>query len=360
MNSEAVPRVSVFMTTFNGAGLLRESIGSILAQSFSDFELVVVDDCSTDETQAILADCDDPRLRIYRTPRNLGVAGARNFGVSRLRGAYIAALDHDDLSAPERLAIQVTHLDANPNVVLVGSAIHVTENGVLRRDDDHACPTPILARWMLHVDNPLTWSSVMLRASAIDRLGVFVRPEFEFADDFDLYHRLVALGDIVRLEVPLTTYRHHAGNTSHAQREKLTNAAAAVLARVYEPWFGASTAEAAALGARHLAGRESVGDTATLNRLGAVLERVLAGFCTDYAPDPATRARIEAIAARLWWRHARGTIRAGNPLAIRGHRARPRLRCGFKPAAHDLVESLALGTLRSNALARRMLGPLRR
>ena len=347
------------MTTFNGAAFLRESIDSILAQAFSDFELVVVDDCSTDETAALLASYAEPRLRVYRTPRNLGVVGARNYGVAKLRGAYLAMLDHDDLSTRDRLATQAPYLDANPRVVLVGSEIRISADGALRRDEDESCPTPLLARFLLHVDNPLTWSSVMLRASALDRLGAFVRPEFEFADDFDLYHRLLSVGEIVRLPLPLTVYRDHGRNTSYTQRGRLTESAASVLARVYRPWFDAGTDEAAQLAARHLAGREPVRDTATLDRLGIILARVLEGFCAAHEPDAATVAEIEAVAARLWWRQARAVLRAGHPSALRVHRNRRELLKEFAPGAGDMLASLMVAGARATAVGRRLLSALR-
>ena len=100
-------QVSVLLTTYNGADFLRETLDSVLAQRFSDFEVVVVDDASTDATPDVLAACADPRVRLLRSPRQLGVAEARNFGFSHCRGVYIAAQDHDDLSRPHRLARQV-------------------------------------------------------------------------------------------------------------------------------------------------------------------------------------------------------------------------------------------------------------
>lgn len=347
------------MTTFNGAAFLRESIDSILAQTFSDLELVVVDDCSTDETSSLLAGYEEPRLRVYRTPRNLGVVGARNFGVAKLRGVYLAMLDHDDVSARDRLAVQAHYLDANPHVVLAGSEIRISARGALRPDDDEPCPTPILARFLLYVDNPLTWSSVMMRASGLAQLGAFVRPEFELADDFDLYHRLLSVGEIVRLASPLTVYRDHSGNTSHTQRARLTESAASVLARVYRPWFGAGTDEAAWLAARHLAGREPVRETATLDRLGLVLERIVNGFCATHVPDPATRVKIDAIAARLWWRQARTVLRAGHPSALRVHRNRAALLKGFAPSSTDVLASLMVARLRTTAVTRGLLWALR-
>ena len=357
---EKPPCVSVLMTTYNGAAFIRDSIGSVLAQSFRDFELVIVDDGSTDETPAILAGYDDPRLRAIRTPRNLGITGARNFGFSVCRGAYIAALDHDDLAMPERLAVQSAYLDANPGIVLAGSEIRISQGGALHETDHELGATPALVRWMLHVDNPLTWSSVMARRDAIERLDIFVRPECELADDFDLYHRLLALGGIARLDAPLTIYRWHAANTSHAKGDQLLAAAAGILASAYRRWLGEDAEAAALLVARYCSTREPPPDAATLRRLGGVLERLLAGFRADHASDAGARAMIEAHAAKLWWRLARAAIRDGAPAAIRAYYACPRLRRGFRPAATDVVESLVIGMARAQPLSRRLLAAMRR
>ena len=353
-----MPRVSVLMTTYNGAALIRESIDSILAQNFTDFELVVVDDGSTDETPAILASYADPRLRVARPPRNLGIVGARNFGFALCEGAYVAALDHDDLSAPDRLAVQVAYLDANPHVVLAGSEILISEQGTLRETDHEPGATPLLVRWMLHVDNPLTWSSVMFRGEAIRALGMFMNPEAELADDFELYHRLLRVGEIARLDARLAIYRWHAANTSHEGGERLLRAAAAVLARAYAPWLGAEAAEAGRLVAKHLSGREPP-DAATLHRLGVLLERILAGFCRDRQLAGLARRLIETHAAKSWWRLARSSVRSGHPAAMAEYWRRPELRRGFAPSSRDALESLAVGTVRANALIRRMIVMLR-
>jgi hypothetical protein len=347
------PRVSVLMTTWNGAAGIAASIASILGQSFTDFELVVVDDGSTDGTAAILAGIADPRLVVLRPPRNLGIVGARNLGFAACRGEYLAALDHDDLSHPERLARQVAHLERHPGVVLLGTGVAIEAGGRQRATGHPPGLTPLLLRWMLLVDNPFTWSSVMLRTAALRRLGGFLRPEAEYADDFDLYHRLLAVGEVDRLEAVLTTYRWHAGNTTHAQGGPLSERAAAVLAAAYRPWLGPAAPMAAALAVRHLSDRQPVPDAATLARLGAVLARVLEGFCAGL-PQP-SRAAVEAAAARLWWRVVRSAVRSGNPGLLGLHAAQPGLRRGFRPGVADVAGCFGIGLLRSRPGIRRVL-----
>jgi glycosyltransferase involved in cell wall biosynthesis len=115
------PRVSVVSTVYNGEPYLDRSIPGILAQTYTDFEFILVDDGSTDNTLAALhrVEASDPRVRVF-TPGRLGVAHAYNFGVAQARGEYVARQDFDDRSYPERLRLQVALLDANPRVGIVG------------------------------------------------------------------------------------------------------------------------------------------------------------------------------------------------------------------------------------------------
>jgi glycosyltransferase involved in cell wall biosynthesis len=115
------PRVSVVSTVYNGEPYFDRAIPGILAQTFTDFEFILVDDGSTDNTLAELRriEVQDPRVRVF-TPGRLGVATAYNFGVSQARGEYVARQDFDDRSYPERLRLQVALLDANPRVGIVG------------------------------------------------------------------------------------------------------------------------------------------------------------------------------------------------------------------------------------------------
>ncbi|HZF74385.1 MAG TPA: glycosyltransferase family 2 protein [Acetobacteraceae bacterium] len=265
------PRVSVLVTTHNGAPWLGATLDSVLAQDFRDFELVVVDDASTDRTPVLLAGyaARDHRVRVLTAPRNLGVVGARNHGFAACRGENVALLDHDDLSRPGRLGAQVAHLDAHPEVVLLGTGVMVDTDGRLRPDPPAPCD-PLGLRWALHLGNPLTWSSVMLRGTVARRLRPFLRAEYEYADDFDLYHRMLGLGAAARLDAPLTVYRWHRSNTTHREAGPLFDRAVAVLARAYRLWLGTDAADGAALAVRHLSHRQPVRDLATLDRVGQV------------------------------------------------------------------------------------------
>ncbi|HEX5326031.1 MAG TPA: glycosyltransferase [Acetobacteraceae bacterium] len=336
----------MLMTTYNGAATVGDSIAGVLAQTMTDFELVVVDDASTDATPDILASIDDRRVRVIRAERNLGVTGARNLGFAACRGEYIAAHDHDDISQPERLARQVALLDVTPEVVLAATEVELETDGRRGRSGHVERGDALSLRWLLLVDNPLTWSSVMLRAAAVRQLGQFVRGEFELADDFDLYHRLSRVGDIMRLPAPLVVYRWHGTNTARAGRERLMANAAKVLAGAYRPWLADDADDAAGLVVRHLSHRQPVVDVDTLDRLGKYLERLLDGFVAAHAVDRDDRELVTALAGEGWWKTVRAAVRAGHPGLIGGFRARAGLAAGFRPRAADRTVSVAVGAAR--------------
>ena len=342
-----LPRVSVLMTTYNGAAFIARSIDSVLSQTWRDFELLVVDDASTDGTPEILHGCRDSRLRIIRHARNSGIVVARNTGFAAASGEFVAALDHDDLSHPERLRRQVAHLDSNPNIVLLGTEVRLDSAGRQQTPDHPAAGDPLALRWLLLTDNPLTWSSVMFRTDAVRRLGTFLRPEFELADDFDFYHRLLRIGDIARLNDVLTTYRFHAASASSHNATRLDQNAARVLAAAYAPWLGAEATESAVPAVQHWLNRQPPRDAATLDRLGDTLQRLLAGFCAAGNPGSAAPDRIAALAGDIWWRTVRSATRAGSPWLLGRRYAYPALTFGLRPSRRDAIGSVAVGLARA-------------
>ena len=124
------PIVTVLMSVYNGERYLNEAIDSILAQTFTDFEFLIIDDASTDSTPKILHSYDDPRIRIVTNEENLGLTKSLNKGLALAQGEYIARMDADDISLPERLMMQLNFLIDNKTVPLVGSgAIMIDEDG---------------------------------------------------------------------------------------------------------------------------------------------------------------------------------------------------------------------------------------
>lgn len=305
------PTVSVIMAAYNGATLLPETLRSLEAQTFTDWELVVVDDCSTDGSFELLRDWPDPRVRALRSPANGGPVRARNLALEHARGRYVAGLDHDDLCRPDRLRRQVAHLDAHGDVVALGTAAAFLEDGRRRTPNDAPNTTPALIEWLLRIENPLVWSTMMIRTDVAKRLRPFTRTDRLYAEDFDLYNRLLAHGRIARLDAVLLDYRIHGAAASQRFTATMHEGAERTLLEIHEPLFGADAPAAAALIVRHLMLFEPVPDRATLAALGDAVARAQAHFLATRPVDAEDARLIRWETARRWTRVGRTALRSG-------------------------------------------------
>ena len=310
------PVVSVVVTTYNGSMLIDQTIASVLSQTFHNFELIVVDDLSTDNTVACVERYVDPRIRLTRNSRNLGVVGSRNVGFSLARGRYIAALDHDDLSVPERLERQVGYLDAHPDVVLVGSRWLNFSNGQTSLDPYEILDPP-LVRWALHLSNIMCYSTLMVRTGCLRRLSPPMRQERVLADDFDFYHRLLCLGEIARLPEPLVIYRLHSSNTFRLRMYEMQHNAALVLEDAYRTWFDSRAGEVSQLMTRLVAGREAARTDEELSQLRHHLEHLAGSFIRDNKPSTGTADAILASVEDVWVLALERRIRNGGLSSLR-------------------------------------------
>ncbi len=208
------PRLSVVMPVRDGARWLGEAIESIVSQTFSDLELLVIDDGSTDETPQILNAWSrrDGRIRLLRQ-HDPGLVAALNYGLANARGPFLARLDADDLAAPERLERQIRVLENEPSIGLLGSWAQRTDErgrlrGYLRPETDPKKLADILTR-----ANPFVHSTIMLRTEIARRLGGY-RAAFEAAEDYDLWLRMSEVTSLANLPEPLVQYRRHEANVT--------------------------------------------------------------------------------------------------------------------------------------------------
>lgn len=308
MNS---PTVSVIMAAYKGAALVGETIDSVLNQSFQDFELIIVDDCSPDNTLEVLRSFDDPRIRVIASGINQGPVKTRNIAMAEARGRYLAGLDQDDICLPHRFDRQVAYLDSHPDVALVAAAADLLEAGKIAPGKFQGSTTPEMLRWQLLFGNPLVWSSVMMRAEAARQLDPVTRPEMLFAEDFDLYHRIGALGHVARIDEPLLLYRIHPGGVSKAFEETMNASARKVLHEVYTPIFEAEAEKAARFVIDHIANGNPVADRPTLENLASVIARLRDCFI-DEASSGAVRRQIDQSISTMWWRMIRTAVRSGS------------------------------------------------
>jgi len=199
-----MPRVSIVLPVYNVEAHIRGTIESLLRQTFQDFELLVLDDCSTDNTVEQVRSFHDPRLKLLLNPHNLGRAGTDNAAVPHIRGEYVAKMDGDDLCHPERLARQVAYLDQHPEINVVGSFMqNFGASTYLNRYPAQTADTQALTLFTLPTGNP----SVMLRASLLKEQGLHYDGTLRQTEDYDFCARYIRQLRIATIQEALIEYR---------------------------------------------------------------------------------------------------------------------------------------------------------
>ena len=211
------PKVSVLLPVYNCATYLRHSITSILDQHFTDFELIVINDGSSDDSAKIIDEFSDPRLRVYHQT-NQGLPKTLNRAISLSLGVYLARQDADDISLPTRLEKQVAFLDSHPKVALLGTWTQIiAEDKLTLRQHTHPCSNAELQMRLLF-NNVFVHSSVMLRAKALDQIGFYSEEPTKYPpEDYDLWLRIAAEFELANLPEALLHYREIPTSISRTQ-----------------------------------------------------------------------------------------------------------------------------------------------
>lgn len=198
------------MPVRNGAQFIGSAIDSILSQTLSDLELIVVDDASTDNTLQIIQSYADPRLRCLRNLECLGVSASRNRAMVEARAPYVAFLDADDIAYPQRLEKQIAYLEAHSNVALVGAHLdYIDTNGEFLYSEKHGqrpCDPDALRAELLQRACILPSTATGRKQILID-VGGF--PKTHYAEDHDLWCRIAVCHDLAIMPDRLVAYRHH-------------------------------------------------------------------------------------------------------------------------------------------------------
>ena len=206
------PIVSVIMPVYNAEKYVGEALASLVRQTFDNFEILVVDDGSTDSSIKVVEGSDDPRVRIVRHSRNCGLAAARNTGLVAARGAYIAWLDADDVCHPSRILDQVKYLESNADLAMCGTWIktfgrNAGEQWRYPTDDSTVRATMLF-------NCAFATSSVMLRRNVLSNNDVWFDASFPLAEDYDLWERLLRIARAGNIPRSYVSYRLHIGQTS--------------------------------------------------------------------------------------------------------------------------------------------------
>ena len=351
------PKISVCVPTHNRARFIAGAIESVLAQTFADFEVVVFDDGSTDDTEGVVARFDDPRIRYFRVDRNVGIAASRNRCLEIARGRYIGWLDSDDEYMPEMLATQSAVLERHANVGLAHAGYEVMDASGGRLPD---------WRWPFSVDviedgaaafaelaisNYVTAPTVLVRRECHDRAGSYAPEIGRTSTDWDMWLRLALQGDVAFTATPLAKYRFHDSSisASASRNGERLRCDRAVVRRVFtkeahrisDPGVLRAKAEAA-LAVRALF---AAGDAFTAERRGEALRSTV--FAISVAPsglvrDLETWRLLLATTVGDEYRHYRASKALLRSLAadLRETRFGERLR-GQVEVSEDWLDTLA-------------------
>jgi len=221
VRKNVLPKVSVVIPSYQAGRFIREAVDSVLHQSYKDYEIIIVDDGSTDNTKEVLASYGD-RIKVLNQ-NNMGVSAARNKGIMSSRGEYIAFLDADDLWLPDKLERQVTLLEEHPEIGLVFSDMWVVgETDVPARD------RPFLGKSAFQIGKPskgkvfkhlflndfIPMPTAMVRRRCFEKVGLF-DSAYDSCEDYDLWLRLSQHFSIDYVDKPLAIYRMHGGSLIH-------------------------------------------------------------------------------------------------------------------------------------------------
>lgn len=208
------PKVTVLMSVYNSEEYLREAIDSILSQTFTDFEFLIINDGSKDDSLKIIKSYKDKRIRLV-SRENKGLVASLNEGIQLARGEYLARQDSDDVSLPSRLAKEVSFLENNPDIALVGSNYTVTDirgkklsttNIFLNHDD---------LKMTLVTCNQYGHGTIMLRKSVLDKVGLY-DSSVGRVEDYDLWQRISRIAKVANLEDSLYLYRKNDQGISYS------------------------------------------------------------------------------------------------------------------------------------------------
>jgi hypothetical protein len=299
------------MPVYNGQSYVGEAIASVVGQGFDDFEFVIIDDGSTDETPAILAKwaARDVRIAVHRSPRNEGIPAALNRGLAVARGEYIGRQDADDLCLAGRLGRQVAVLDGQPEVELVSAGYELIEADGRRRHVMKRYEAPEVVEYLLHFSNFIGGhGQVMFRRATVAALGNY-SPEYPSSQDYELWSKLIRRGRCVVLPMIGMRHRLHRQRASVRWGQRQQSHSVAISRRNLETLLQRKLSD------QEVAAVAAVWRQTGQRGMAAEAHRI---FCQTYARFLATkpprrhRRRVRIAKARMWVTGAAMHAKHGN------------------------------------------------
>lgn len=219
MNNNAIP-ITVIMSVYNGEKFLEEAIGSILKQTFSNFEFIIIDDGSEDTSMKIIKNFTDNRISIIENKKNIGLSASLNNGIKLSKGKYIARMDADDISLPERLEKQYNFMERNPNIGIVGAGYHLINDAGERMGTYIYPDNPVTIHWKLLVGPVFPHPTVMMRKKVLIENHLSYNEEYSVTQDYEFWCKMIQFTEGSNLPEALIKYRHHDQSKSIIESEK--------------------------------------------------------------------------------------------------------------------------------------------
>ena len=291
------------MTAYNARPYVATAVDSVLAQTFSDFEIVFVEDASDDGTSAVLDRYDDDRLRIIDNDRRQGFAASLNRGLAECSGEFVARMDADDRAHPDRLERQLSILDDRPGIDLLGGHARVVDcDGRPIGYYDYP-ETDLEIRWTALFKCPFGHPTVMFRRDLLDALDQWYDESFPIAEDYELWTRMIRHTRAANLPDPLIDYRRHEDSISDRYSDQLGEYHMRTVRHAisdFLPGVSITESEVAQLVARFYKGSAFVdGDVRSRVDLAAPYLRLFDAFARRHEGDPGLRSVERAVLSDL-------------------------------------------------------------
>lgn len=223
MAENSAPIVTVLIPAFNSEGFIRNSIKSVLGQSFSNFELLIIDDGSTDETVEIVKYFNDKRIKLIQNDRNLGISETLNRGINIAGGKYIARMDADDIAMPNRLSTQIDFLEKRQDISIVGSWVKLFDKS-FPFVDRKPIGNEVLSAYLIF-DTPLWHPTVMIKKQDILKYNLYYNPTYRRAQDFELWSRAddkLKLDNIPKVLLKFRMHQKSVTQSDHEESKRIT------------------------------------------------------------------------------------------------------------------------------------------
>ncbi|MBN2568723.1 MAG: glycosyltransferase [Deltaproteobacteria bacterium] len=297
--------VSVLMPVHNAGLFVEEAVRSVLQQTFTDFELVVMDDGCTDDTLSRIAQFKDPRIRVIRNERNLGIAPTLNRALDLVRTEWIARMDADDICEPDRLATQVAFMRAHPNLVVAGGLVRLFgDRKPVIVPQPHGVET---VRAFLLFGNALVHPTVMFRRSLLERHNLRYDPSYSCTEDYELWTRAADVAAVDNQLRVVLNLRVHGANITANMKPVMLHQTWEILRRQLGK-LGIEPSDSELERHYHLGWAIPAG---SLHELKAIKQWVVRLIGSNQANKAYPIDTFREVAGQAWFRFCRNSTRLG-------------------------------------------------